>query len=308
VEAISRPGYKFTGWIPDTYPADQNILTISSAENVSLQATFEEDSSISVVINEINYNSHSEMDAGDWVEIYNPNDFPVDISNCIFRDQNPTGNIFQIPPSQVVNANDYLVICGSIADFQQIFPDVHNCIGDFDGDEGFGLSGSGERIQLLSTEQQVLDEVIYDDVAPWPTEADGHGYTLELNDPSENNALAENWRASNIIGGSPGQINSVTSIESNLANVIPSEYRLYPNYPNPFNPTTVISYSLPVACYVDLSVYNIIGQKVAILVDEVQNSGNYKIDWNATGLSSGIYFYQLKTKDYNTTGKMILMR
>jgi hypothetical protein len=80
------------------------------------------------------------------------------------------------------------------------------------------------------------------------------------------------------------------------------------NYPNPFNPTTVISYQLPVSVDVTLKVYDLLGNDVATLVDEYRPAGNYKIEWDATGLSSGIYFYKLQAGSFIETMKMVLLR
>ncbi len=100
---------------------------------------------------------------------------------------------------------------------------------------------------------------------------------------------------------------------------LPQKFELYQNYPNPFNPSTVIEYSLPVrqagiqigssdALFVQLKIYDILGREIATLVNEKQNSGNYKINFNAIELSSGIYFYQIKTNNFSKTKKMILLR
>jgi len=77
---------------------------------------------------------------------------------------------------------------------------------------------------------------------------------------------------------------------------VPKSPVLSQNYPNPFNPSTTIEYQLPATSHVDLSIYNLLGQKVSTLVTEKQNAGTYQVQWDATGLASGIYFYQLQTK------------
>jgi subtilisin family serine protease len=88
------------------------------------------------------------------------------------------------------------------------------------------------------------------------------------------------------------------------------EYRfaLLQNYPNPFNPSTQIKYSLRERCRVRLAVFNVLGQKVATLVDEVQKAGEKSVTWNAAGLTSGMYFYRLEAGNFIQTKKMVLMR
>ncbi len=89
---------------------------------------------------------------------------------------------------------------------------------------------------------------------------------------------------------------------------LPREYALSQNYPNPFNPITQINYALPRDCWVRLEVYNILGQKVATMVDGHQEAG-YKIArWDAGSFSSGIYFYRLQAGDFVGTRKMVLLR
>jgi hypothetical protein len=86
------------------------------------------------------------------------------------------------------------------------------------------------------------------------------------------------------------------------------EYTLDQNYPNPFNPTTQISYGLPTDGHVRLEIYNLLGQKVATLVDEYQRAGLKTLDWNAADLASGVYFFRLTADDFTATRKMLLMR
>jgi hypothetical protein len=100
-----------------------------------------------------------------------------------------------------------------------------------------------------------------------------------------------------------------TSVEETVASeTIPSEYELFQNYPNPFNPTTAISYSVVRTSNVQLSVYNLLGQKITTLVDGVKNPGKYSIVWNAVDLPSGVYVYRLEVDNVVRTRKMTLLR
>ena len=85
-------------------------------------------------------------------------------------------------------------------------------------------------------------------------------------------------------------------------------YEVKQNYPNPFNPTTVISWHSNVSGKVELSIYNILGHKVATLVSEKYPAGNHKIEWDAKGFSSGIYLYRIKAGDFVQTKRMLLMK
>ncbi len=89
---------------------------------------------------------------------------------------------------------------------------------------------------------------------------------------------------------------------------IPKQYDLQQNYPNPFNPTTIITYDLPVESRVQLKIYNLLGQAIATLVDEVKKPGEYSIRWDARNLSSGIYYYELITPVYTSTRKLLVLK
>ena len=94
----------------------------------------------------------------------------------------------------------------------------------------------------------------------------------------------------------------------NDKNALPVVYELYQNYPNPFNPTTIIKYDLPNSQHVGLKIFNILGQEVATLIDEVQEAGYKSVDWSANNVSSGIYFYKLTAGDFVEIKKMLLVR
>ena len=100
----------------------------------------------------------------------------------------------------------------------------------------------------------------------------------------------------------------VTSISEDEIEKSPTNFNLQQNYPNPFNPSTTIKFSLPSSGYTTLKIYNTLGEELAVLLDKELTTGNYKAEWNAGGLSSGVYFYQLKTEGFIETKKMILMK
>ncbi|HEX7356940.1 MAG TPA: T9SS type A sorting domain-containing protein [Ignavibacteriaceae bacterium] len=90
--------------------------------------------------------------------------------------------------------------------------------------------------------------------------------------------------------------------------IIPSEIRLYPNYPNPFNPSTKISYSINSNQFVSIIIYDVLGKEIETLVHEEKPTGIYEFDWNAENLTSGVYFYQLRAGNFVETRKMILLK
>ena len=109
----------------------------------------------------------------------------------------------------------------------------------------------------------------------------------------------------------------LTGIEK-TDDIIPEKYSLYQNYPNPFNPTTKIKFEVPTTLsfphvpdgnpYIRLSIFDILGREVAILLNEQLTPGTYTIDWNASAFPSGIYFYKLESGEYTETKRMILIK
>ncbi len=95
---------------------------------------------------------------------------------------------------------------------------------------------------------------------------------------------------------------------SGTSELVPSEFALLQNYPNPFNPTTTINYELPEQTMVEISIFNALGERVAMLVNEIKDAGRHTVEFNASGYSSGIYFYQIKANDFVSVKKMILMK
>ncbi|HAB52286.1 MAG TPA: hypothetical protein DCE80_08975 [Ignavibacteriales bacterium] len=100
----------------------------------------------------------------------------------------------------------------------------------------------------------------------------------------------------------------VTEVESDFAESIPTEFKVYQNYPNPFNPSTKISWQSPVGSWQTLKVYDVLGNEVATLVNEEKDIGIYEVEFNASHLSSGIYFYKLRAGSFVETKKMLLLR
>lgn len=106
-----------------------------------------------------------------------------------------------------------------------------------------------------------------------------------------------------------GTTNIVTSIDDGkTARVIPKSFQLQQNYPNPFNPSSVIQYDIPKTSFVKISVYDILGREIRVLVNENKSPGHYEIIFDANGLTSGVYFYIIRTGEFTQIKKMILMK
>lgn len=100
---------------------------------------------------------------------------------------------------------------------------------------------------------------------------------------------------------------NIVGVKTNQS-LIPDAYQLFQNYPNPFNPSTTIRYQILKSGQTTLTVYDILGNKVAVLMNGIRTAGNYQVEWNASGSSSGIYFYKLTSGFYSETKKMLLIK
>ena len=112
-----------------------------------------------------------------------------------------------------------------------------------------------------------------------------------------------NWMSFDFIAISGATIAGVDNTKE-----LPKEFSLSQNYPNPFNPVTTINYSVPERTHVLIKVYDTLGREVAILVNKEQNAGSYSINFNASNISSGVYFYSIKACDFFANKKMILLK
>ena len=244
--------------------------------NPRTRGTLNNPAVVTVVINEL-FSRGTAVEL-DWIEIYNPATSSIDITGYKIYDSggfNGTKPKKLFPGGSVIPANGFLVI-----------------ITDDTDPSGFGLSSSGEKVWFENASGTVIDSV--DLLAVTDTSA-SYG---RLPDGSAN------WQI--LVPRTRGFSNVVTDVENEFNSI--SEYRLNQNYPNPFNPTTTISFTIPATSNVSLKVFNILGKEVATLVNETKSAGNYSINFNASGLSSGVYFYQLTTDNFTSTKKFTLMK
>lgn len=101
-----------------------------------------------------------------------------------------------------------------------------------------------------------------------------------------------------------GVILSVNVITQN----VPKSFDLFQNYPNPFNPVTKIRFDLPKQADAKLVIYDALGREISVVVNELLEAGSYDVNWNASDLTSGIYFYKLETEGFTSIKKMILVK
>ena len=240
-----------------------------------------------IVINEINYNSHPQFDPDDWVELYNPHNRDLDLSFWYITDEK-NDNVYVFPDGTRIESNGFLVLVKDLQKFSQQFPYVNNKIGSFI----FGLNASGDMIRIFNKFGKLVDSVLYDDKSPWPEEPDGNGPTLELINPILDNSLPQSWAATKNYG-TPGEKNSrVSDIQYPDSHIVNSKFQLT-SYPNPFNSEAKIRFKIQNTGYVRLICYNSIGYKIEDLMNEQIEAEEYIFKLTPKKLSNGIYYITL---------------
>jgi hypothetical protein len=261
-----------------------------------------------VIINEIMYRYSAGTDSLDWIELYNPQAISQDISGWVIKDDH-NNHSYVIPLHTVIEPDFFYVFCENSRTFQERYTAVLNVTGDIP----FGF-GTDDQVRIFSPLDFIVDSVHYTAESPWPTGANGSGYSIELTNFVLDNTSAQNWIVSTVAGGTPGTTNS--NLRSHIVpeNTIPKAFVLKQNYPNPFNAYTTIVYSLPKNASVSLSVYNILGQKVVDLVNrKKQIADDYTVFFDAYKYASGIYFYKIDIRFQDgkrqiKTKKMLLIK
>ena len=294
--------YKFAHWTVN----NNVILPFDTAQNIRLKLTSADTVtavfiprvfSDSLVINEINYNSAPEFDPGDWVELYNPMDHPVDVSGWVFKDEDDL-HAYTFASGTQIPSKGYMVIAFDMTTFHNLFPAVTNYVGPM----GFGFAGGGELLRVFNNTGTLIDTVHYDDVAPWPTRPDGQGATLELISPDLDNALGQNWKASGITThGTPGEENSINvGINAPVA----AEKLTLTIYPNPFRNTAMLK--INTASVINdgtLEIYNLSGQKVS----QMDHISSKQLELDRNGLQPGCYIIRFTNLAGNLSGAAKMM-
>ena len=217
----------------------------------------------------------------DWVEIFNRGTIPFDLSGCFLSDQRSNTTKWTFPQGAVLNPGSFLVI--------------------YEDALGFGFSSDGDDVIMFTASDSTTGLDFYD-------------FEKQQADKSEGRFPdgTDTWQVFD--EPTSGISNNGTSDVEENQSAIPNEFFLYQNYPNPFNPSTSIKFDLPAECHVNVSVFNIIGQKIAVLMDDFKNAGFYELKWNASRLSSGMYFYAIRVEETEgnkkiyETRKMVLMK
>ncbi len=294
-------GYKFRHWEVNGVTVLDKTIELNLKKATTVKAVYEVqiDDGNSVVINEINYNSAIEKDAGDWIELYNWGRVDLDISGWVFKDGDNTHK-YIIPANTILKTRQYLVLCRSLIGFSTVHPGVVNKIGNFD----FGLGSPADQVRLFDNTGLLVDSVSYSGVAPWPVGPNGAGPSLELIKYNLDNTLAGSWKSSSENLGTPGRTNSITTNPGLFA--IGKPEKELSIFPNPFTSETKIKIQNNWGKPMTVLIYSMEGR----IVRQDVTPGNEYV-WNGENqagqkLQSGIYICKVQSDNNIFTGKIIL--
>lgn len=243
-----------------------------------------------VLISEINYNSSDDLDAGDWFEIRNMTFGSIDLSGWSIRDDD-NDHIFEIPVGVVLDPHEIIVFCEEEDKFVTEHPFISNYISGLD----FGFGSGGDVIRLYDADGNIVMSVCYDDTSPWPTEADGDGYTLELLDPTGNLNSGENWFAG-CEGGSPGRPYDPDCLEVAVDDPTKTE-NLFIS-PNPV--TEILNIAFEHETNGTISLTDVMGKR---LIQARVNGLQYQMKFE--NIPDGMYWITLESKEGRISKKVI---
>ena len=171
------------------------------------------------------------------------------------------------------------------------------------------MGNTEDQIIILDADEKIVDDVSYGNSFPYSS-----GVSMYLKNAAYDNNLDTSWAASfSTYGdgdmGTPGHAWDDTSTIAVISdNFQPEEIKLYPSYPNPFNPSTTISLSIANTALIKVSIYDVNGRLVDNLYDSIIAPGYHQLAWHATSKPSGIYFVLLESDGQIKTQKLVLMK
>lgn len=227
-------------------------------------------------------------DNDDYIELYNASDKAVDVGGLYITDDLEDPTAYEIPATNpeltTIQPGGFLLLWADKESEQGVLHvDVK-------------LSADGEQIGLV---QVIGEEVIFIDSLTFGEQTTDISYGRYADG-------SDNWLA---MTPSPGEANynGITAIDDRETG-LPQTFALHQNYPNPFNPTTTIGFDLPKTTNVQITVFNMLGQAVHEISKENMSAGYYNFNFDASKLSSGIYFYSIKAGDFTQYKKMTLLK
>ena len=247
-----------------------------------------------IVFGEINYHSSAATDAGDWIELWNTTTFDIDISGWKFVDDEDT-LLYTFLPGTILNANERFVVANDLTKFDDRHAFITNVTGPF----LFGLDGGGEELRLIDNAGVIKFTMLYDDILPWPLEADGLGKTLELLDATGKMNEPDNWFAGCPEGSPANEYDPdcLVNINENNSNLNISIF------PNPANESVFINIELNNQNTITL----IYSDNSGIVLQKQEFNSSETIEIKRNNIASGIYWIKIISGDDVVVKKIVWM-
>jgi hypothetical protein len=236
-----------------------------------------------IVINEFSVLNDSIQDPtgqySGWIELYNNTSDTITLSGRYLSNDIAIPKKWSFPIGTRITPNGYLIVWAN----STVINNSSFC--------NFNLTGSGGKLLLSNIDLTIIDSVSY-------------------------GAQQQNISFARIPNGIGGFINAIPTFKDSNKPLITYlqdyqllyAYQLKQNYPNPFNPSTTIEYSIPEKSLVRITVYDILGKEVSVILNEIKDAGQYKSLYNAAGLSSGIYICKIVSGNFNKVIKLMLVK
>jgi len=228
--------------------------------------------------------------------ILNSYNITVDPFKFAWATYDPYHRMFGVWPRVVQNAAEY-GLDGSVTRYRS-WSDTRKILekgGRIAMSVGLPISSAGHLLMLAGFTNAGVP-IVHD-----PGKSSGQSYIYDKT------TVTQAWFTKGGIAYTFYPSGSVVSV-ADESGKIPTNFELYQNYPNPFNPTTTIKYKITNSGFVSLKVYDMLGQEVAVLVNETKHPGVYELNFNASNLSSGVYVYRLQAGEHSSTKKLVLMK
>ncbi|MCB0824162.1 MAG: CotH kinase family protein [Bacteroidales bacterium] len=308
LEAIPDSGFLFSHWSPnlDLNGNDTlvNNLLINVDTNVVFKAWFIKDTFMiqidtpAVIISEINYRSVDTLNTKDWIELWNTDTVSYDLSGWLFRDGNDD-HTFIIPEGTILLPNTYLVLCEDTSAFDSYFPEVVSRIGPFE----FGLSADGEELRFYNSDSLQFYSLIYANVPPWPTDADGTGKTINFDDLETDFNDGSNWY-SGCVGGSPGgPFEACDTIGVDELRTETASFRLFPN---PAKSEAFLQVNSKTKLTITIELFDFTGIRRYASEQIFPANETILMTIPLNSLGKGVYLVSIKGADFNLSQKLII--
>lgn len=256
-----------------------------------------------IVITEIMPNPAAVSDSyGEWFEIHNTTDSTIDLEGWILKDEGTDNHpITNDAMSVLVAPGEYFVFArnadstvngGLVADYEF---------------NGFLLSNSEDEIILLDPTGAIVDEVHYTN--GWNF---GSGVSMEIHGANVNNNVGDNWYEATLAYGDGDLGTPGTNYDGTMAigenSTVPNQFRLFPPYPNPFNPVTNITFEVESFLPIIINIFDMTGRRIETINHGGMSPGIHHLKWDAESHASGIYFIQLTNGNFSQFQKAILIK